>query len=78
MTRDTDTDTDAVQLANLARGLPPTDLDPDAADRIAALARRDIGHGPPKRRYVEAVLVAMLVLATLGWLGIKLCEILLR
>ena len=32
-----------MKLADLARGLPRTDLDPTAAERIVAVARRDVG-----------------------------------
>jgi hypothetical protein len=71
-------DDDAMTLAELARGLPRTDLDPGAAERIAAAARRDVGHGPPKRRMIEAALVAILVLATLAWVAVKICETLGR
>lgn len=74
MTDKPEKDDDAMKLADLARGLPRTDLDPAAAERIAAIARRDVGHGPPKRRVIEAVLVAMLVLATLAWVTLKICE----
>ena len=76
MTDKPDKDDDAMKLADLARGLPRTDLDPATAERIASLARRDVGLGPPKRRTIEAVLVAMLVLATLGWVTVKICEML--
>jgi hypothetical protein len=69
-------DNDAMTLAELASGLPRTDLDPSAAERISALARRDVGHGPPKRRAIEAVLVAILVLVTLAWVALKICEML--
>lgn len=76
MTDKPEKDDDAMKLADLARGLPRTDLDPATAERIASLARRDVGHGPPKRRMIEAALVAMLVLATLGWVTLKICEML--
>jgi hypothetical protein len=78
MTDKAEKDEDAMKLADLARGLPPTDLDPAAAERIVALARRDVGHGPPKRRMIEAALVAMLVLATLAWVTLKIYEMLGR
>ncbi|HET9991914.1 MAG TPA: hypothetical protein VFQ65_25470 [Kofleriaceae bacterium] len=78
MTDKPEKDEDAMKLADLARGLPPTDVDPAAAERIAALARRDVGHGPPKRRWIEAGLVAVLVLATLAWVGMKIYEMLGR
>jgi hypothetical protein len=76
MTDNHEKDDDAMKLADLARGLPSSDVDPAAAERIAALARRDVGHGPPKRRTIEAILVAVFVLATLGWVGVKICEML--
>jgi len=71
-----DKDNDAMTLAELARGLPRTDLDPATAERISTIARRDVGHGPSKRRAIEAVLVAILVLVTLGWVALKICEML--
>lgn len=71
-------DDDAMKLADLARGLPRTDLDPASAERIVALARRDVGHGPPKRRVIEAAVVALLVLATIAWVAVKIYEMLGR
>jgi len=76
MTDKPEKDDDAMKLADLARGLPHTDLDAASAERIAAIARRDVGLGRPKRAILEAVLVAILVLATLGWLALKICEML--
>ena len=76
MTDRPEKDDDAMKLADLARGLPRTDLDPAAAERIVAVARRDVGHGPPKRRVIEAAVVAMLVLATLAWVSLKIYEML--
>ena len=78
MTDKPEKDEDAMKLADLARGLPATDLDPAAAERIVALARRDVGHGPPKRRVIEAALVAVFVLATLAWVAMKIYEMLGR
>jgi hypothetical protein len=76
MTDSPEKDDDAMKLADLARGLPRTDLAPAAAERIVAVARRDVGHGPPKRRVIEAAVVAMLVLATLAWVSLKIYEML--
>ena len=58
---------DAMKLSRLAKGLPAVDLDPDRATQIARRARGDLGHGPPKRRYIEALLVALLATATVVW-----------
>jgi hypothetical protein len=76
MTDRSEKDDDAMKLADLARGLPSTDLDPAAAERIVAVARRDVGHGPPKRRVIEAAVVALLVIATLAWVSVKIYEML--
>ena len=76
MTDRPEKDDDAMKLADLARGLPRTDLDPVVAERIVAVARRDVGHGPPKRRVIEAAVVAMLVIATLAWVAVKIYEML--
>jgi len=76
MTDKPDKDDDAMKLADLARGLPRTDLDPASAERIVAIARRDVGLGRPKRAVIEAVLVAILVLATLVWVALKIGEML--
>jgi hypothetical protein len=58
---------DAKQLADLAKGLPGVDLDVASADRIAQVARRSVGHGPPKLRLVLPILVGVLVSITLVW-----------
>ena len=76
MTDRSEKDDDAMKLADLARGLPRTDLDPASAERIVAIARRDVGLGRPKRAVIEAVLVAILVLATLVWVALKIGEML--
>jgi hypothetical protein len=76
MTDRSEKDDDAMKLADLARGLPRTDLDPAVAERIVAVARRDVGHGPPKRRVIEAAVVALLVIATLAWVAVKIYEML--
>jgi hypothetical protein len=60
-------DDDAMKLSSLAKGLPAVDLDPARAAHIAQRARVDLGHGPPKRRSIEAILVALLVVTTLVW-----------
>ena len=61
-------------LKDLAKGLPPVDLDPQSAQRIAQLARRDVGHGPPKARLVLPILVGLLVTITLVWALIHVYE----
>jgi len=67
-------DDDAARLQKLAGGLPPVDVDPARAAQIAQVARRDVGHGPPRRRIVEAVCVAILVGATFAWAIFKVYE----
>jgi hypothetical protein len=61
-------------LKDLAKGLPPVDLDPQSAQRIAQLVRRDVGHGPPKTRLVLPILVGVLVTITLVWALIHVYE----
>ncbi|MEO6777637.1 MAG: hypothetical protein ABI467_32215 [Kofleriaceae bacterium] len=56
-----------MKLGQLAGGLPAIDLDPASTERIAARARRDVGHGPPKRRLIEAILVGIFAASTFGW-----------
>ncbi|MEP6863722.1 MAG: hypothetical protein ABJE66_24055 [Deltaproteobacteria bacterium] len=65
---------DAMQLKELAGGLPAVDVDPASADRIAVRVRHDLGHGPPKRRLIEAILVGILVACTFGWTLYKAYE----
>jgi hypothetical protein len=61
-------------LKDLAKRLPPVDLDHESAQRIAQLARRDVGHGPPKARLVLPILVGLLVTITLVWALIHVYE----
>ncbi|MEO8549536.1 MAG: hypothetical protein ABI678_06170 [Kofleriaceae bacterium] len=68
------TEDDSADLQKLAGGLPPVDVDPARAVEIVQAARRDVGHGPPRRRIVEAVLVAILVSATFAWALFKVYE----
>jgi hypothetical protein len=58
---------DAMELKQLAGGLPAVDVDPASADRIAVRVRHDLGHGPPKRRLIEAILIGILVALTFVW-----------
>jgi hypothetical protein len=37
-------------------------------------ARHDLGHGPPKRRLIEAILVGILVSSTFAWALFKVYE----
>jgi len=67
---------DEEELAKLARGLAIPELDSTSAARIAEVARRDVGHGPPKRRLIEAIVVGGIVSATLVWAVLKVLEML--
>ena len=67
-------DDDAARLQQLAGGLPAVDVEPARAAQIAQVARRDVGHGPPTRRIVEAIAVALLVSTTFAWAIYKVCE----
>lgn len=68
------TEDDAADLVKLAGGLPAVDVEPVRAAQIVQIARRDVGHGPPKRRIVEAIFVALLVTTTLVWAIYKVYE----
>lgn len=67
-------DDDALRIAELGRELPSVDLDRSTAEQIARRIRPDVGHGPPLSRVVEPVLAAIVVIAYLVWLVIKLLE----
>ncbi len=69
-----DDDNDSKQLRQLAGGLPVVDVDPESAQRIAAATRADIGAGPPRRRIVETVAVAVVTGGTLVWALYMVCE----
>jgi hypothetical protein len=69
-------DDDANRLAELSRELPKLDLDEAAAQRIAQRARASVGRGPSPARFVEPVLVGLLVLSVLVWTIAKLIEVL--
>jgi hypothetical protein len=68
------TEDDTAALEKLARGLPAVDVDPARAAQIAQVARRDVGHGTPKRRIIEAILVAILTTVTFVWAIFKVYE----
>ncbi len=67
---------DEQAMAKLARGLATPELDSTSAARIAEVARRDVGQGPPKRRLFEAIVVVGLVSATLVWAVFEVVEML--
>ena len=69
-------DDDAKKLAELSRELPSIDLDDAAAQRIAQRARASVGRGPSPWRFVEPVLVGLLVVSVLVWTVLKLIEVL--
>ena len=70
------TDDDAKKLAELGRELPAIDLDEAASQRIAQRARASVGRRPSPKRFVEPVLVGLLVLSVLVWTILKLIEVL--
>ncbi|HUS31160.1 MAG TPA: hypothetical protein VMZ53_21770 [Kofleriaceae bacterium] len=69
-------DDDANKLAEISRELPPLDIDDAAAQRIAQRARASVGRGPSPTRFIEPVLVGLLVLSVLVWTILKLIEVL--
>ena len=67
---------DANKLAEISRELPPIDIDDAAAQRIAHRARSTVGHGPSPKRFIEPVLVGILLVSVLVWTIFKLIEVL--
>jgi hypothetical protein len=67
---------DAKKLGELGRELPRIDLDDAAAKRIAQATRSSVGKGPSPTRFIEPVLVGLLVLSVLVWTIYKLVEVL--
>jgi hypothetical protein len=68
-------DEDLLRMSEISRELPAIDLDAQAAERIARLARGDLGKGPSPRRFVEPVLATVLVTAYLVWVILKWLEL---
>nr|HEX4319098.1 hypothetical protein [Kofleriaceae bacterium] len=54
-------------LDDLSERLAAIDVDPARAAKIAADGRADLARGPRKRRYVEPIVVALLVASFLAW-----------
>jgi len=67
---------DAQKLAEISRELPPIDIDDVSAQRIAQRARASVGRGPSPTRFVEPVLVGLVLLSVLVWTIFKLIEVL--
>jgi hypothetical protein len=67
---------DAEKLAEISRDLPPVDVDDARAQRIAAMTRQQVGHGPSPKRFVEPILVGVIATSMLAWVIYKLVEIL--
>jgi hypothetical protein len=55
------------QLDELSGKLPALDIDPALAATISAAGRRDVVRGRSTRRFVEPVLVTLLVASFLVW-----------
>lgn len=70
------TEDDIARLSEISRELPAIDLDATSAERIARLARGDVGKGPSPRRFVEPAVAALLVTAYLVWVVLKVLEVL--
>ena len=68
--------TDEDEMTRLVSGLVTPELDSTSAARIAEIAKREVGRGPPKRRLIEATLVVGLVSVTLVWAVLKVVEML--
>jgi hypothetical protein len=69
-------DDDLLRFAEISRELPAIDLDAQAAERIARVARGDLGKGPSPRRFVEPALAGIVVTAYLVWVILKALELL--
>jgi hypothetical protein len=67
---------DAQKLAEISRDLPPVDVDEARAQRIAAMTRVQVGHGPSPKRFIEPILVGVVATSMLAWVICKLVEIL--
>jgi hypothetical protein len=69
-------DDEARLKVDLGRELPILDLDEARAKQIAVQTRQQVGRGPSPRRFVEPVLVGVLAISLIGWVVVKLVEIL--
>ena len=67
---------DAKKLAEISRELPKIDIDDVSAQRIAQRARASVGRGRSPTRFVEPVLVGLVLLSVLVWTILKLIEVL--
>ena len=70
------TDDDAKKLAEISRDLPTLDVDEATAGRIATTTRAFVGRGNSPLRFIEPILVALLVTSILAWTILKLVEVL--
>jgi hypothetical protein len=73
---DVETSDDADKLAEISRELPPIDVEDARAQRIAAMTRQQVGHGPSPRRFVEPLFVGVVAASLLVWVIYTLIEIL--
>lgn len=65
-------DDDADKLHEISQQLPALDVDTTSAEQIARRARESVGRGPPRKRLVEAIVVAIFVASILVWVALKL------
>lgn len=72
----TDDADDARKLAEISRELPPIDIDTTTGEQIARRARRDVGKGPPKRRWILPAVAVAASLSYLTWTLLQLFEVL--
>lgn len=68
-------DEDAKKLAEISRELPPIDLDDVSAQRIAMVARKQVGKGPPLTRFIEPAVIVLFTTSMVAWIVYKLIEI---
>ena len=66
------TDDDDDKLHEISQQLPALDVDTTSAEQIARRARESVGRGPPRKRLVEAVIVAIFVASMLVWIAVEI------
>jgi hypothetical protein len=63
------------QLGEIGEKLAPVDVDSVSAERIARIARQEVGRRPSRRPVVEAVLVGILATSFFVWAFMKALSI---
>jgi hypothetical protein len=74
-TNDTNDTNDDDKVREITGQLAPVDVDSVSAERIARVARQEVGRRPSRRPIVEAVLVGILVTGFFVWAFLKALSI---